>query len=216
MRKQRSSGRIKAIVVAATFASMGLAQGAAANGTLPVDLDALNGFSDSDKAKIQQAADAMSAALGSEEFRQAVLDFTYGGKPRFSNNSIADAAGATVQQDMSNQQVYDTLMASRETYLDNTDETAHLNLTLYYQKSSVVGFGYPGQPQIFLNSKFFELYDIAQVAGNIAHEWTHKLGFDHDYKSTARRPYSVPYGVGCVVEHLAEGASAGVCAQPVP
>jgi hypothetical protein len=215
MWKQRSSAVTSAFLLAVSV-SLLAAQGAAAE-TLPVDLDALSGFSSADKTKIDQAAQAMSEALSSEDFRQAVLSFTYDGKQQFSNNQLANAAGDTVATGMSNQQIYDTMMASRETYLNNTDETAHINLTLYtpsfYKKWNVVGYGYPGQPQIFMNWYYFNSYDIAQVAANIAHEWTHKLGFDHDYNRTARRPYSVPYGVGCLVEHLAEGTSTSSCAQ---
>lgn len=211
MRKQLSSVVTSIAILTAAFAH------ATSASALSVDLDALSGFSAADKTKIGQAAEAMSEALSSEDFKQAVLHFTYDGKEQFSNNQLADAAGNTVATTMSNQQIYDTMMESRETYLNNVDETAHINLTLYtppfYKKWSVVGYGYPGQPQIFMNWYYFNSYDIAQVAANIAHEWTHKLGFDHDYNRTARRPYSVPYGVGCLVENLAQGTSTSVCPQ---
>jgi hypothetical protein len=211
MRTRKSSVVTCAAVLAAAFAHPTAAR------ALSVDLDKLTGFSDADKGKIEQAAQAMSEALSSEEFKQAVLSFTYDGKEQFSNNQLADAAGRTIATNMSNQQIYDTMMESRETYLNNTDETAHIDLTLYsppfYKKWSVVGYGYPGQPQIFMNWNYFNSYDIAQVAANIAHEWTHKLGFDHDYNRTARRPYSVPYGVGCLVQTLIDGTSASSCAQ---
>jgi hypothetical protein len=186
---------------------------------LPISLDALNGFSDASEAKVRQAAQALGSVLGSDEFRNAVLSFAYDGKAQFANNDLADAQGNTVATGLSNEQVYDTLLASRETYLGNTDSEVHLDLTLYtppfYKKWGVVGYGYPGQPQIFMNWFWFDAFSVAQVAGNLAHEWTHKLGFDHDYKATARRPYSVPYGVGCIVEQLAIGQSSdpAKCAQ---
>ena len=79
-------------VLATLFSVSAFADG----GTFKVSLDALNGFTDADKVKIQQAAEAMSQALSSEALHQAVLSFTFEGRPQFSNNSIADASGATV------------------------------------------------------------------------------------------------------------------------
>jgi len=38
------------------------------------------------------------------------------------------------------------------------------------------------------------------VAGNLAHEWTHKIGFDH--KSAAEHD-SAPYAIGYIVDELA-------------
>lgn len=187
------------------------------NGELKVHLDALKGFSDDDTTKIDQAAAVMEKVLNSDDFRQAVIGFTYQNKPQFSNNEIADAGGHTIAHDMTNQQIYDTLMASRETYLNNTDLIAHLNLTLYsppfYKKWSVVGYGYPGKPQIFMNQNYFNSYSVADVAGNIAHEWTHKLGFDHDYNRTPNRPYSVPYAIGCIVEKLGGSQATSDCGK---
>ena len=62
----------------------------------------------------------------------------------------------------------------------------------------------PDTSVITSNRRFFDNFTPAEIAGNLAHEWMHKIGFDHDFNSTSRRPYSVPYAVGDLVESLAE------------
>jgi hypothetical protein len=48
-----------------------------------------------------------------------------------------------------------------------------------YSSSSMMGYTTPQTLLIKINRKFFDDFDIAHVAGNLTHEWTHKLGFDH-------------------------------------
>jgi hypothetical protein len=43
-----------------------------------------------------------------------------------------------------------------------------------------------------------------EVAGNLAHEWTHKLGFGHE---SAAEHDSVPYGIGYIVREMGEKLS---------
>ena len=54
-----------------------------------------------------------------------------------------------------------------------------------------------------MNTKYFDRYTPYQVAGNLTHEWLHKMGFTHDSAATSTRPYSVPYAVGYIVRQLA-------------
>ena len=58
--------------------------------------------------------------------------------------------------------------------------------------------------RVWTNDKFFTTNSLGKVAGNIVHEWTHKLGFEHDFNSTARRNYSVPYAVGNIIQELVD------------
>jgi hypothetical protein len=37
----------------------------------------------------------------------------------------------------------------------------------------------------------------------VAHEYCHKIGFEHSVQPTPSRPFSVPYGIGNIVEELA-------------
>lgn len=74
-------------------------------------------------------------------------------------------------------------------------------LSMYYDsRSGVYGYTYEGRPTVYLNRWYRTEEDykngdwsICAEASNEIHESTHKMGFDHDFKSTSRRPYSVPY-----------------------
>lgn len=80
-----------------------------------------------------------------------------------------------------------------------TTKVKNIPIFFYYptwrQSKSVVGYTSPDTPTIYLNRLFRNGYDWGACAeiSNALHEVTHKMGFDHDYKATARRPYSVPY-----------------------
>jgi hypothetical protein len=169
---------------------------AASEEGLRVQIDALHGFSQIDEEKVERAATVLEGALNSEEFQNEVLNFTWNGE-----RSFADNGGLT------NEKIYSAIIAGRETYSDQEDHIANLNLTLYsppfFKRWSVVGYGYPGKPQVYVNRNYFKSMSLASLAGLLAHEWCHKLGFNHDYQRTAKRPYSVPYGVGGIVTQIA-------------
>ena len=65
----------------------------------------------------------------------------------------------------------------------------------------VVGYEDP-DGSIHQNRKFLDGATIGFIAGNIAHESMHKIGYEHDFDATAIRPYSVPYGIGDIVTRL--------------
>jgi hypothetical protein len=68
----------------------------------------------------------------------------------------------------------------------------------------VVGYTYPDSARIWSNGNYFYSMTVNELAAHFVHEWLHKIGYDHDFKSTARRPYSVPYAVGDLVEVIAD------------
>jgi hypothetical protein len=75
----------------------------------------------------------------------------------------------------------------------------HLILATYYTWRNTVGFGYPNDPTIYLNTKFLsgdmvdDLEDLCDIGSNLVHEHGHDLGFDHDHAATARRENSICY-----------------------
>lgn len=71
------------------------------------------------------------------------------------------------------------------------------------QSKNVIGYTYPDQPEIYLNRSFRSGSDWSACSeiSNELHEATHKLGYEHDFKATARRPYSVPYTAGAAIMH---------------
>lgn len=80
-------------------------------------------------------------------------------------------------------------------------------LTMYNGRRGVYGYTNPGTATIFLNRYYRTQWDydndywsIDSETSNAVHEATHKMGFDHDYYNTARRPSSVPYTANYAVD----------------
>ena len=166
------------------------------DGPIAVNVSGARGYSPAEAEKLRQATELLSKVLGSEAFRQRILEHQYRGGAGF-----ADSDG------LSNAQVYEKLMAARETYTDADDHEVDLDLeikNLGWRGRNVVGYTYPDVATVTQNRKFFALKSPADIAANLAHEWVHKLGFGHDFRQTAPRPYSVPYAVGDIVGELAK------------
>lgn len=165
---------------------------------LKVVLGALKNFSPAEEAKLRAALKLLETTMNSPEFKARVLEFKYLGKFQFAQN-----------EGLTNAQVYDKLMAGAEQLSPSIDSEMDLSLELYTPpwwkrlRNNVVGYTNPGTAVIFMNRSFFSRFELWEIAANIAHEWTHKLGFDHDFNATARRPYSVPYAVGSIVNAIA-------------
>lgn len=182
---------------------------------LRISLDKTVNYDGDNKVKLLQAMDVMEAVLNSHEFREAVLGFTYGGALRFANNERFNGKGRVIDRDLTNAQVYRMIVEGAEQLkgIDaRVDHTANLHLELYNVRGTV-GYVNPGYPEIYTNWYYFDEFTPANVAEHISHEWTHVLGFRHDGKNTARRPYSVSYAVGCLVEKIALGLDPKACHQ---
>ena len=150
-------------------------------------------FESADIDKVQQALGFIQKIIRTSEFRERILNHTYQGVKQF-----VDSNGLT------NEQIYDKLLDGKETLLPVIDNQMDLQLELYANYStSTVGYTYPNTTKIWMNRKFFDAYDPEEVSRNLFHEWTHKLGFGHDSAATSRRPYSVPYAVGKIIQDLA-------------
>ncbi len=166
------------------------------HGPLKVNLMSLTDFTPAEKDKMYQAAEVLERVMNSDEFRQAVVNFTYEGKKQFVNN-----------KGLTNEQIYETIRRGSEVLIGKDDETMDYDLTLYtppfWKKRTVVGYTYSNTLRIWVNRYYFTDFTLAEVAANLAHEWCHKIGFEHDFQRTASRPNSVPYAVGRLVGQIA-------------
>jgi hypothetical protein len=73
-------------------------------------------------------------------------------------------------------------------------------LKQYYKRwSAVIGYTSPSTNVININWKFFQNYQPSDVAGNLCHEWIHKIGFGH---ASASEHDSVPYAIGYIVKEM--------------
>ncbi len=165
------------------------------DGPLKVNLSNRVGFTTEESEKLDQAVEILGKVFNSPEFKQQILAYAeYQG-------GFANTEGLT------NQQIFDKIMAGAENFAPTADHEMDLDVEIrnlgWFQRN-VVGYTTPDTSVITSNRRFFDNYTPSEIAGNLAHEWMHKIGFDHDFNATARRPYSVPYAVGDLVESLAE------------
>lgn len=162
---------------------------------IQVNLVESRGFEGERLSKLHRSLELLERVFASDPFRAEMLGFRFQGRPGFAN-----ADGLT------NKQVLEHIHAAQESYHPVPDGIAQLYLNLYtppyLRRWATVGYTYPDQADIFMNAYYFDSFREEQIAGNVAHEWMHKLGFDHDFRATTRRPYSVPYAVGEMVVRI--------------
>ena len=149
-------------------------------------------FSLTDQEKVEAAADLVKRVIQTQEFKDAIVGFTYNGKKTFVDNN-----------GLTNLQIYDRIIIAAERLTPAKNYTLDAEIKLYYEDTNTIGYTYPSTTRIFMNKKYFNRYTPYQVAGNLTHEWLHKMGFTHAVASTSSRPYSVPYAVGYIVRQLA-------------
>jgi hypothetical protein len=149
-------------------------------------------FSSSQEAKIQSAEAKIRKVIGSEAFRTRVLNHSYGGVKKFVDND-----------GLTNLQIYNKILKGAEKLKPTSNNAMDMGVKLYYENSSTVGYTMTSSSNINMNTKFFNSYTSTQVTRNMMHEWLHKLGFGHAVSYSTSRDYSVPYGIGRIMEELA-------------
>ncbi|MCA3013271.1 MAG: hypothetical protein INH41_12835 [Myxococcaceae bacterium] len=163
-------------------------------GPVRVSPGTVTGYSALERQKLDRATAKLGEVLNSREFRDAVLAHTFAGKSGFASDERTPA------------EVYAVIRAAKERYTAVADGEVDLNLelrTLSWFQRGVVGYTREGSETITTNRRHFSGFDEAGIAGHLGHEWLHTLGFEHDFKATARRPHSVPYALGDLIEALA-------------
>lgn len=164
-----------------------------------VCLASSSGFNPEQRITLQNALVKFEIVMNSDELRALILNFSCQLGKRFEDN-----LGLT------NQQVFEKLYAGEEVYKTGVDYTADLHLVLaqkrkpFLRKNPAIGFGRPGQKEICTYSWWFNGIEDYEYTGHIAHEWSHKVGFNHSFRATSTRDFSVPYAFGNIVEELAK------------
>ncbi len=145
----------------------------------------------SQKTKLNKALEIIKLVIATDEFRTKILNHKYGGKKTFVDNG-----------GYSNAQIYQKILDGAEKLQPTKDNEMDLEIEMYYESSSVVGYTMTNSKRIWVNTKFFNNYTAAGVAHNLMHEWLHKLGFKHNANYTSSRDYSVPYAIGDLVGEI--------------
>jgi hypothetical protein len=161
------------------------------NKTLAVKVEKIDGFSGASLEKMQRATQVLQQVVNSETFKSRVINF---------KNTKGERAFAS-NKGLSNEQIFEIFMEGRETLQPDTAGVMNFYLSLYNAWwSRVIGWTNGDINTININWKFFKNFQPNEVAGNLAHEWTHKIGFDH---TSAAEHDSAPYAIGYIVDELA-------------
>lgn len=143
--------------------------------------------------KVHDAIEVLRRIFSSREFKRRILNHRYQGRRTFAQN-----------RGLSNEEIYHKLLDGVERLKPYRNNAMDVELALYTDnRSTVMGYTLPTTRRIWMNTKYFNRYRPSQLAANLTHEWLHKLGFDHDYKRTKKRPFTVPYAIGYIVRDLA-------------
>lgn len=152
-----------------------------------ITLRSLTGATETEATQIRGALAALNLIWSSDPFKAAILAHTkLDGSPGFENT------------DDDCQAVWDK-MHSGDVEIDDS-----VYSPTFWQRlrgNNVVGYE-DTDGSVHENRTFLDGAIAAFIADNLAHESMHKLGYEHDFEPTAIRPYSVPYGVGEIVNTL--------------
>lgn len=151
----------------------------------------VRGFDGKSKDKLIEAFELLETVVNSAEFKERVINF----KNDQGNRSFASNKG------LSNEEIFQVFMSGKELLQPETTGEMNFYLKLYYRPwSKVIGYTSGNTNLININWRFFKKFTPDQVASNLAHEWTHKIGFDH---TSAAEHDSAPYAIGYIVGDIA-------------
>lgn len=150
-------------------------------------------FSHDEKKKVAKAVEMIKHIINTDEFHQLVINHQFNNEQKFNENN-----------GYSNEEIYQHILLGVEMVGNRlTNNAMDVELELYEDSSKTIGYTFPHTARIWMNRKYFNQYSHAQVAGNLMHEWMHKLGFTHEFKWNKHREHSVPYAIGYLIEDLA-------------
>lgn len=164
-----------------------------------VNLASCSGFNPEQQKTLESALAKFQTVMNSDELRDNIINFSCSLGSQFEDNS-----------GLTNQQVFEKLYAAEEVYKAGVDYSADLYLFLvkkrrpWFSLHPAIGFGRPLQKEIYTYTWWFDGIKDYEYAGHIAHEWSHKVGFDHSFNPTPTRDFSVPYAFGNIIEDLAK------------
>lgn len=151
----------------------------------------ITGFSKEGLDKLQEAFSLLEEVVNSQEFKDRVINF----KNSKGERSFASNNGLT------NEEIYEIFMEGKETLQMDTPGEMNFYLQLYNRPwSKVIGYTTPTTNVININWKYFRNFEPHEVASNLAHEWTHKIGFGH---KSAKEHDSAPYAIGYIITDIA-------------
>lgn len=189
---------ILVLLLTAIFPVLALGQQFPAFKVNAVEIEGLN---DSRTEKMKRAADIFEKVLNDPEFHKELKAKTFKSDRR--DDLVPNPTAV---------EVVEKIYAAAERYKPEPDNAA--DIFWYAKKKSfwkrltgkcdTIGFGYPGEKRIYTYTCLIDEEDsLAEMAGNLAHEWSHKLGFVHRTEYHSEIYETVPYVFGDLVEEYA-------------
>jgi len=157
----------------------------------------LNFTKETDVKKAESVKLLITDVINTPEFRTRILNAD------FKDRRFIDERGEYSEIN-DNQEILNKIIAEKEQYTGETvDYEWDFNICLYRSLTGEVG--HRKKETIFTKKRKFRNLSHRFIASHWIHEYTHVLGFTHDYKRTERRPYSVPYLISTIANTILEG-----------
>ena len=147
---------------------------------LVIKVNKQDGFSDEQFEKYLSAIELTQKVINAKRFEEKLM------KLKLTNTN-----------GLTNKEIFSKMRSGAEDLDPVVDNEVDVFITMYYKNNSTVGYTFPSVKDTWVNSKFFNSYEPADIGCNLIHEWLHKLGFNH---ASAKEHTSVPYAVGYLVE----------------
>ena len=141
-------------------------------------------FNDSQLEILFRTVDRLDNIINSLKFKNQIINYYC---PLTDKNEFIENNGHD------NKEIYNMLSHGAE---------FSLSLDHDNEQSGVIGYTYPGNSTIYTYSWWFDKYGDKLYPAHLAHEWCHKLGFEHSIARTQERKFTVPYAVHSIVEQL--------------
>ena len=160
---------------------------------LRINIIEYNNFDSEQAKKLFKAMGLFEKAINSNFFKQSIINHKFKNKRRFLYN-----------KGMTNEQIYNSIMLGAETLnpIQDFEADLYLNLDKSARRGRIIGYTNKNTNQIFTYESWFNDKPVYEYSGHIAHEWCHKLGFEHHKNPNYQRQYTVPYAVGYLIREI--------------
>lgn len=158
---------------------------------LDVNVLALTDASPEDEIRVNRAVELVTDIVNDENFRREILNMSY----KIGNKTYK---GYT-QTSLTPKRILDTIIEARENFVGGQDGVMDLNMDMYYEQSTTIGYTSRTDRFFHMNRYHHQNYTPFKTAGNIFHEWLHKINHGHSQNNNEQRPHSVPYKLGYLI-----------------
>ena len=172
----------------------------------------LQDYKESEVELITNAAHWMVLALGDPEFETFCRNHEYEVEKStgwwfWKNTWTEKKIGFHENEGLTGYQIYTRLMEGAEMEPDTTEIDHEADIFLKIDRSynpGVIGYTYSNTRWQWIYQRIIDSWGAQDISGNLAHEWCHKIGFEHSSEWTEDRRYTIPFAVGYYVRDFAK------------